>query len=146
VFRPTVRMPPRVRWWTRAVAVDSKGNVYILERKANALRVVDTAGKIRTLVGTGTVHPDMNGPKHLCVDAKDRVIIADAENHLIRMYDPARKGLVTIAGTGTKGTKLVADDPLKTELDRPHGVTPAPDGSLYIADSYNHRILRISGY
>jgi sugar lactone lactonase YvrE len=130
----------------RAVAVDSKGNVYILERRGNALRVVNTSGKIRTIIGPDTVKPAMNGPKHLCVDAKDRVIIADSENHLLRMYDPGRKGLITIAGTGAMGTKLVANDPLKTELNRPHGVTPGPNGDLYVADSYNHRILRISGY
>src|SRR5437773_1809137 len=37
----------------RAVAADSKGNVYVLERSGNALRVVDAAGKIRTVAGTG---------------------------------------------------------------------------------------------
>src|SRR6185437_3890026 len=37
----------------RAVAVDGRGNVYILERGGHALRVVDRSGKIRTLAGTG---------------------------------------------------------------------------------------------
>lgn len=130
----------------RAVAVDSNGSVYILERRGNALRVVDTAGKIRTLIAPGSVSPDMNGPKHLCVDGKDRVIIADAENHLVRMFDASKRTLVTIAGIGKKGTAIAAGDPLRTELNRPHGVTPGPGGSLYVSDSYNHRILRISGY
>jgi sugar lactone lactonase YvrE len=132
----------------RAVAVDSKSNVYILERRSNALRMVDLSGKIRTLIAPDPDHviPPMNGPKHLCIDGKDRVIIADSENHLIRMYDPVRKGLITIAGTGIKGTKIVADDPLQTELNRPHGVAIGPHGDLYVSDSYNHRILRISGY
>ena len=37
----------------RAVALDGRGNVYILERSGHALRVVDRSGKIRTLAGTG---------------------------------------------------------------------------------------------
>jgi len=37
----------------RAVTVDAKGNVYILERRGNALRVVDPQGKIRTLIKPG---------------------------------------------------------------------------------------------
>jgi sugar lactone lactonase YvrE len=37
----------------RAVAVDSQGNVYILERSGHALRLVDPKGKIRTVAGTG---------------------------------------------------------------------------------------------
>ena len=94
----------------------------------------------------GQSTPDLNGPKHLCVDARDRVIIADAENHLVRLYDPATGQTRTIAGTGKLGTTIVADDPLRTELNRPHGVAMAPGGALIITDSYNHRILRLTGY
>ena len=130
----------------RAVAVDSKGNVYILERRGNALRVVDRQGKIRTLIGPGSISPDLNGPKHLCIDKRDNVIIADAENHLIRRYDPKTGKTVTIAGTGENGTRIDAADPLRTQLNRPHGVTVDRSGVLYISDSYNHRILKVSGY
>jgi len=127
----------------RAVAVDSKGNVYILERRGNALRVVDKSGKIRTLIKPGSITPDMNGPKHLCVDRQDNVIIADAENHLVRKYSPADGTTVTIAGTGQKGDHVEPGDPLKTQLNRPHGVYVDKSGELYITDSYNHRILKM---
>lgn len=130
----------------RAVAVDSKGNLYILERSGNALRVVNQAGAIRTLIAPGTVQPDLNGPKHLCTDKRDRVIIADAENHLIRLYDPKSGKTVTLAGTGHRGDRIDSNDPLKTELNRSHGVSIDPSGALFITDSYNHRILRITGY
>ncbi len=129
----------------RAVAVDSNGNVYILERRGNALRVVDKQGKIRTVIAPGSVSPDLNGPKHLCVDKRNNVIIADAENHLIRRYDPTTGKTVTIAGTGKKGAGIDVANPLKTELNRPHGVAVDRSGALYISDSYNHRVLRISG-
>lgn len=130
----------------RAVAADARGNVYILERRGNALRRVDAMGRIRTLIAPGQIQPDLNGPKHLCVDGRGRVIIADAENHLVRLYDPETGKTRTIAGTGRAGITVVADDPLRTELNRPHGVTVAPDQSLIITDSYNHRILRLTGY
>src|SRR5262249_17457400 len=44
----------------RAVAVDSKGNVYVLERRGNALRRVDANGKVRTLLGPGKGDLQMN--------------------------------------------------------------------------------------
>jgi DNA-binding beta-propeller fold protein YncE len=111
----------------RAVALDAKGNVYILERRGNALRVVDPKGKIRTLIGPSArdnppLEPRLNGPKHLCVDLKDNVIIADSENHLIRKYLPKEKKTLTIAGTVEKGAQLTPEDALKTQLNRPHGV------------------------
>jgi DNA-binding beta-propeller fold protein YncE len=130
----------------RAVAIDSKGNVYILERRGNALRVVDRQGRIRTVIAPGSISPDLNGPKHLCVDQRDNVIIADAENHLIRRYNPKTGKTETIAGTGEIGTRIDAADPLRTQLNRPHGVAVDRSGTLYISDSYNHRIVKVSGY
>ncbi len=143
----------------RATAVDSKGNVHILERRGNALRAVDRQGKIRTLIGpAGSLHPlrsargperELNGPKHLCVDRQDNVIIADAENHLIRKFNPKTGTTDVIAGTGEKGSHLEANDPLRTQLDRPHGVIVHPynlAGALYISDSYNHRVLKLTGW
>ncbi len=128
----------------RAVAVDRQGSVYILERRGNALRVVGRDGHIRTLIAPGSISPDLNGPKHLTVDRQGDVIIADAENHLIRRYSMKTGQTVTIAGTGRKGERVEASDPLRTELNRPHGVSLDARGTLYISDSYNHRILRIT--
>jgi len=130
----------------RAVAADSQGNVYILERRGNALRVVDKKGKIRTAIKPGSITPNMNGPKHLCVDKKGNVIIADAENHLVRRYSPRDGSTVTLAGTGQKGDHIEPGDPLKTQLNRPHGVFVHPSGDLYITDSYNHRVLKMQNW
>jgi sugar lactone lactonase YvrE len=138
----------------RAVAVDRKGNVYILERGGHALRVVDREGRIRTIVnasgkkgaggdGGPALDATMNGPKHLCIDREENVIIADAENHLIRKYVPATGRIVRVAGTGRKGAAGLNGPPEECELSRPHGVTVHRDGTLYITDSYNNRILKI---
>jgi streptogramin lyase len=138
----------------RAVAVDRKGNIYVLERGGNALRVVSTDGKIKTVVnasgakgGTGdgglALAATMNGPKHLCIDLDDNVIIADAESHLIRKFTPKDGKITRVAGTGKQGKGALGGSPLECDLARPHGVTVHRDGTLYITDSYNHRILRI---
>jgi DNA-binding beta-propeller fold protein YncE len=139
----------------RAVAPDRQGNVYILERGGNALRVVDREGRIRTVVnGSGrkgnsgdggpAIEALMNGPKHLCIDREQRVIIADAENHLIRRYDPSSGQITRIAGTGKAGKGAIGSQPLECDLNRPHGVSVHPTtGRLLITDSYNDRILEI---
>ena len=137
----------------RAVAVDSRGNVYILERNGHALRVVDPAGKVRTVAGTGTKGfsgdggdaraAAFNGPKHLTVDARDDVLIVDTENHVIRKYLPRERRVVRVAGTGAKGAAGVGGPPDRVELNRPHGVYVDPTGNLYLSDSDNHRILKI---
>jgi NHL repeat-containing protein len=137
----------------RAVAVDSRDNVYVLERDGNALRVVDRHGKIRTVAGTGQrgLSGDggearlatMDGPKHLCVDAEDNVLIADTENHVIRKYLPREGKIVRVAGTGHPGAAGLDGPPEQAELNQPHGVFFDTRGRLHIADSSNNRILRI---
>lgn len=139
----------------RAVAPDRKGNVYIIERGGNALRVVDGRGRIFAAVnadgkkaycgdGGPALKAPLNGPKHLCVDREDNVIIADTENHAILKYLPREKKVVRIAGTGVKGTAGVGGDPLKCELFRPHGVSVHPkSGEIFISDSSNNRVLKI---
>lgn len=127
----------------RAVEVDDQGILYILERRGNALRSVDREGRIWTLIGPDDVTPPLNGPKHLCLDGEGNILIADTENHLIRKYISKTGKMVTIAGTGEKGGLLVPEDPLKTQLDRPHGVYVDAAGALYISDSDNHRVLRV---
>ena len=137
----------------RAVAADSKGNIYILERGGHALRVVDAAGKIRTVAGTGekgfsgdggdALKAKMNGPKHLCFDRDDGVLFADTENHVIRKYLPESGKIIRIAGTGKKGSAGVGGSPEQAELSQPHGITLHSSGDLYISDSSNNRILKI---
>lgn len=98
----------------RAAAVDSRGNVYVLERSGHALRVVDPSGRIRTVAGSGRAGglgdggdsklATLNGPKHLCIDPQDNVIIVDTENHVIRKYIPEEGKIVRLAGSGKKGS------------------------------------------
>ncbi len=137
----------------RAVAVDGQGNLYILERSGHALRVVDRSGKIRTVAGTGEPGDSgdggdarrarMNGPKHLCVTQNGDVLIADTENHRVRVYHSGQGTIEPVAGTGRKGAAGSGGPALQAELSQPQGVTVGPDGFLYIADSSNDRIVKI---
>lgn len=136
----------------RACAIDSKGRLYILERGGNALRVVED-GKIRTVAGTGkpgaegdggrALRATFKGPKFIWVDKNDDVLIADADNSLIRKYLPRESAIVRIAGTGKKGSTGLDGPPTQAQLANAHGIAEAPDGTIYIADSLNGRILKI---
>jgi len=137
----------------RALTVDAKGNLYILERGGHALRVVGTDGKIRTVAGTGkagkggdggpALKAAMNGPKYAAPDKDGSILIADTENHQIRRYRPESGTMELVAGSG-KG-KAFDTDPMKLQLARPHGVKVHPKtGDIYIADSDNGRILKLT--
>jgi sugar lactone lactonase YvrE len=85
----------------------------------------------------------MNGPKHLCIDRDQSVLIADTENHVIRRYTPRDGKISRVAGTGKKGASGLGGPPLEAELSQPHGIYVHADGTIYISDSSNHRVVKI---
>jgi DNA-binding beta-propeller fold protein YncE len=138
----------------RAIALDDEGNLYIAERGGHALRVVDAAGKIRTVAGTGVagsagdegpaLAAQLSGPKHIFVERGGDVLITDTENHVIRRYVPRDGTIHRVAGTGVVGTGGLGAPPLECPLNRPHGAVIHPKtGALYISDSENHRVIRV---
>ncbi len=135
----------------RAAVTAPTGEVYVLERGGHALRVVDKTGHIRTVAGTGkaghsgdggpALSAQLNGPKHLCVDHDGTVLIADTENHAVRRYDPKTGTISAVAGTGKKGMGPGGSAALECGLHQPHGVCVHKDGTLYITDTANNRVL-----
>jgi len=121
----------------RAAIQNAEGEIFILERNGNSLRKIDSNGMITTIAGDGTAGPrngdaltaQMNGPKHLCFGLNGDIFIADDANHAVRKYAPVNKTLTTV-------------DLGKYKLSRPHGIC-VHAGWLYIADSYQHRVLRV---
>jgi streptogramin lyase len=131
----------------RAVCVDGKGNTFICEREGSAIRQVDAKGVITTLAGTGVKGADdgdaekatFNGPKAIRCDVDGNVYVVDTENHSIRKIDRKTMKVTTVAG-GRKGNEGDGGDATKAGLGRPHGCVLDKDGTLYIADSENHRV------
>lgn len=136
----------------RAVTQAADGTLYVLLRGGNSLvevkggkaRTVVNAGGKKGLGGDGGPGRDamMNGPKYVAMDAKGNVLVCDTENHCVRRYSPATGRIELIAGTPGKAGAGIGGTLRETELRRPHGVRLGPDGMLYIADTYNDRVLR----
>lgn len=135
------------------VAPAPDGSVYIADFGNLRARVVAPSGVISTVAGNGTLVltgngtlanlAQSNGVFHVDTDEAGNTYVADAGNHSIRKVDPA--GIITtIAGTGRPGYSGDGGPASQAQLNVPFGVAVAPDGSVYIADSFNHRIRRVS--
>jgi streptogramin lyase len=137
----------------RAVCVDGRGVTYLCEREGNAIRRVDASGVITTFAGTGAEGysgdggpaslATFRGPKAIRTDRDGHLFVVDTENHAIRRVD-VRTGLVSTLAGGHRGADGDGGEATKAGLDRPHGCIIGPDGSLYIADSNNHRVRRVA--
>lgn len=135
----------------RAACEAADGTVYLVLREGNAL-VAIRDGRVRTVVNaSGKAGYDgdggpgrealLSGPKYVCMDGQQRVLIVDTENHCIRRYDP-RTGLIDlVAGMPRQPGAEVGRTWTSTQFRRPHGVRIAPDGRLVVVDSDNDRLL-----
>jgi sugar lactone lactonase YvrE len=134
----------------RAVCVDGRGNTYVCEREGNAIRKVDARGTITTLAGTGkrgykdgpAAGALFNGPKGVRCGPAGNVYVVDTENHAIRRIDVKALRVATVAG-GRRGPGGDGGEARKAGLARPHGCVLDKKGTLYIADSDNHRVRRV---
>jgi DNA-binding beta-propeller fold protein YncE len=128
----------------RGVREDAQGNIYIFEQGGNAMRFINKKdGRIHTILGPG-IQPSLDQPKEGIFDRKGDLIFIDSNHGMIRKYSPSTGVTTTLAGTGENGNRLVPNDPLQTQLNQPHFIYLDPaSGDLYIADTFNDRILRL---
>ncbi len=136
----------------RACTIARDGTLYIVQREGNSLlavkngilHVVVNSSGAKGYAGDGSPAKDakLNGPKYVCMDPHDNVILVDTENHCLRRYEPATGKIVLVAGTPPKAGGKLGNDLLSTELKRPHGARFDKQGRIYIADSENNRVLR----
>lgn len=131
------------------VAVDSAGTVYVLDNGNASVRKISPAGVVTTLAGGGG-QGFVNGtgtaarftvPFDLTVDSAGNVYVCDHGNHVIRKVTPA--GVVTtLAGTGTAGKAEGAATVAQFKF--PSGVAADADGNVYVADTDNQVIRKIT--
>src|SRR5947209_906516 len=135
------------------IATDRQGNLYIADTDNHRIRKITPAGAISTLAGNG--HPgnfgdggpanlaQLNSPYGLAVDAAGNVVIADFGNHKVRRISPDG-AIVTIAGTGQKGSAGDGGPAVAAQLMSPRNVVFDSVGNLYISEFEGHRVRKVA--
>ena len=135
-----------------AVEYDWERNtLYIADTSNHRIRTIDLeTGLIDTLPGTGeqTLPGDICDPDALCFPRDVEVLdhhlyIADTNNNVIRKMDLETGEMEVIAGRFEAGPTSDNTPASETPLNTPHGIDIAADGTLIIADTYNHQILKV---
>jgi uncharacterized protein (TIGR03437 family) len=135
------------------VAVDPAGNLYIADFGNAEVRKVSPGGVITTVAGTGTVGFDgdnlpatqtrLSAITGVVLDDAGNLYIADKGNNRVRKVTAATGSITTVAGSGPAGFN---GDGVATsvELSWPYDVALDPAGNLYIADTVNSRIRKVT--
>ena len=141
-----------------AVAWDSSGNYYIVDTANNRVRYVNTQGTINNFAGNGSkgfsgdggpaTQAMLNRPTGVTLDSAGNVYIADDGNMRVRVVNPSGT-ITTIAGSGqacvpTTATCGDGGPATGANMTSPTTVAIGPNGNIYIADYYDHRIRMVA--
>lgn len=132
------------------IAVDYRGNVIVADGgESNRIRRITQDGNVKTIAGSVEGFQDgdalsarFNTPSAVALDKQGNIFIADTSNNRIRKLSADGRTVSTIAGSGATGFK---DGPAaEAEFDGPIGVAVDRDGNVFVADTYNDSIRKIS--
>jgi sugar lactone lactonase YvrE len=136
-----------------SVAQDSGGSLYIADYGNHKIRKVTPEGTITTLAGTGlpgyagdggpAAQAQLRGPYGVCVDRQGNVYVADQQNHRIRRIS-IDGTITTVAGNGQRKFGGDGGPAIAASLAGPDAVATDEHGTLYIADSGNHRVRKVT--
>lgn len=113
--------------------------VIISVRAPNAARTVNIS--YRYAIDTPYM---IRKPRHVYVDGTGNLFFADYDNHSVWRIDALTGAIVRIAGNGTSGFSGDGGPATEAQLDTPRGICTDPFGNIYIADTVNNRIRRVS--
>jgi sugar lactone lactonase YvrE len=133
------------------LAVDVSGNLYVADATNHTIRKITPAGAVTTCAGTAGVAGSTDGtgpaalfhsPSGIAIDNGGNVYVADTGNNTIRQITPA--GVVTTLA-GLAGFSGSADGAgTSARFNQPSGLALDAAGSLYVADTGNSVIRRVT--
>jgi len=137
----------------QGVAVDVQGNVFVADSANDTIRMIK-AGVVSTLAGTAGVAgsadgtgtaAQFDGPNGVAVDPNGNVCVADSGNNTIRMITPAGS-VTTLAGNPDpiNGGGFADGVGAAAKFLVPNDVAVDASGVIYVADSLNRRVRKVS--
>jgi DNA-binding beta-propeller fold protein YncE len=124
------------------LALEPDGSVIVSDPGNHRLRRIRSDGRIETV---GTIDaPVFLQPTDLVVSPNGTIYVADSGASCIRMLGPAGEIAVAAGVCGSNGSSGDGGPATEALLHAPHGLALDHEGNLYIADTRNHRIRRVT--
>jgi len=136
-----------------SIAIDTAGNVIFADSNNNRVRKVMPGGLIVTVAGNGSAVSSGDGgfatsagiarPYGVALDAVGNLYVSESLGHRIRMITPAGT-ISTFAGNGIAAFGGDDGAAISASLNQPAEIAFDAAGNLYVADTWNHRVRKVT--
>ena len=135
-------------YFPEGITIDSEGNLFVADSANNAIRKITPTQEVTTIAGGTRGSLDGNGtdaqfftPRGIAIDSHNNIFVADSDNYTIRKITSTGE-VTTVAGLAgeydfndANGTDARFRTPRALVIDK--------NDTIFIADSYNHRIRKM---
>jgi hypothetical protein len=133
------------------VALDPRGGVAVVTEERRVQHISGT--RVRTIAGTATsgfsgdggpaTAAQLDQPTSIAYDTAGNLFVTELGGR-IRHVDAASGTITTFAGVGGQGLSGDGGSAIRAQLDRPHGLAVAADGTVYFGDTFNNRVRKVA--
>ncbi len=135
----------------QGIAIDSNNNIYVVDTQHHKIRKITPAGVVSTFAGNGnqgysngTTFASFDRPGGIVIDSQDNIFVADTYNHLIRKITPTGEVSIFAGGFGFNFSGSIDGVGTNAGFLLPGGITIDNDDNLYVTDTNNHKIRKIT--
>ncbi len=129
------------------IEIDATGNLFISDLLNNKIRKVSSTGQVSTITGSTQgladgqgVNAKFYGLRSSTIDAAGNLYVVESRNNKVRKISPT--GLVTTVAGSSSG--FIDGNGASAQFNGPHGITIDSQGNLYVVDTGNHKIRKIT--
>ena len=127
--------------YPNAIVVGKQGELYVSDSNNGRVVVIDSTGKVSTLVARGVGDGDLGLPRGLAIDDEGRMLVVDTTDHMVRLFTTGSSPTDHPGYVGSFGDEGHDDG----KFTFPNGLATDTRGRVYVADRENNRV-EVWGY
>src|SRR6478735_172301 len=124
-----------------AIVVGKRGELYVSDSNNGRVVVIDSTGKVSTLVARGVGDGDLGLPRGLAIDDEGRMLVVETTDHMVRLFTTGSSPTDHPGYVGSFGDEGHDDG----KFTFPNGLATDTRGRVYVADRENNRV-EVWGY
>ena len=134
------------------MCIDSSNNIYVVDTSNFKIRMINPSAEVTTIAGKGSRGSEngpgslarFNTPTDIAVNSEGELFVTDTANHSIRKIEQKDSNWIVSTFAGGTGSGFHDASGGEARFNSPHGIDIDSTGNIFVSDTGNNRIRKIS--